>query len=139
MNKKIFFIFIILAGCAPIKKKRDLAALEPAVLQFYSQLKWYRGTIAKAYIHPKLRPAFLDAIDAAAKDIKISDIKVIRITPVHKKDIAKVRLRVVWFHKGEMIVHNSLVEDTWKMFGKNWMKIKSKVIKGKKVPILFMK
>ncbi|MGM0596062.1 MAG: hypothetical protein ACQES9_03405 [Myxococcota bacterium] len=115
-------------------RKEKIASLEPASLQFYNQLKWFRGNIAKNYVHPLQRAAFLDNIDLASKKLKISDFKIIRITLAEKGKKAVIRLRISWHHKNEGIVHETLIEDKWKLEGDNWYKYSSERKDGKEIP-----
>ncbi len=128
---------LLLCACTPIKSKQELQNLEPSVLQFYEQLKWYRGSLAKAYVAPALRPKFLDDVDEAQQKMKISYINVIRITPYEKNKKAAVRLRVVWHVVDEGIVHETVVEETWRRFKTTWLRFSSKVVRGKKPPLIF--
>ncbi|MBU1239853.1 hypothetical protein KKF84_19450 [Myxococcota bacterium] len=135
----VIFLMSLLAlwGCTPMKSKQELQNLEPSVIQYYEQLKWYRATLAKDYVVPAQRPKFLDDVDEASQKMKISYINVIRITPFEKNKKAAVRLRVVWHVVDEGIVHETVVEDTWKRFKNTWLKVSSKIIKGKKLPYIF--
>lgn len=147
MNFKISFksklaiavLFLGTISCSTMQKKKNLELLEPSVLKFYEQVRWFRATMAKSYILPGRRPQFLDDMDIASKKLKISHIKVIRITPYKKYSRAIVRLRVIWHTIDEDIVHETLVEEKWKLLKKHWLRTKSKIVTGKSLPWLFNK
>lgn len=131
--------FLWLATSCATSRKETLATLEPAVLQFYEQIKWLNGEISKNYILPAVRAAYIDQLDAASRKISLASIEVIRITPNAKAKKAIVRVRIAWTAKDENIVHDTLVESTWENIQGNWYHTASKVIDGPVVPLLFGK
>jgi hypothetical protein len=147
MNSKLKFkinllVALLLLGtfsCTSLRQKKALELLEPSVIKFYEQLKWFRASMAKTYILPAKRPQFLDDIDIASRKLKFSHIKVIRITPINKNSKAVVRLRVIWHTVDEAIVHETLVEEKWKLFKRVWLRTKSRVVSGEKLPWIFNK
>ncbi|PKN23748.1 MAG: hypothetical protein CVU65_13655 [Deltaproteobacteria bacterium HGW-Deltaproteobacteria-22] len=140
--KTLALILIALSAgvcCTPMKNKETLATLEPAVIQFYEQLKWFNGEISKDYVPPAFRSAYLDQLDVAERKINFSSISVVRITPDKTAKKAIVRLRVSWMEKDDNIVNDTLVEATWEFQGNAWYHTKGKVVDGPKIPVLFEK
>jgi hypothetical protein len=131
----LLFLYLF-SSCASMDRKEKIASLEPASLQFYNQLKWFRGNIAKNYVHPLQRASFLDNIDLASKKLKISDFKIIRITLAEKGKKAIVRLRITWHQKDVGIVNETVIEDKWKLVGDNWYKYSSEKKDGKEIPYI---
>jgi hypothetical protein len=141
MKKRCLLLIALLAGisCTPMKNKETLTTLEPAVMQFYEQLKWFNGEISKDYVPPAFRSAYLDQLDVAERKINFSSISVVRITPDKTAKKAVVRLRVAWMEKDDNIVNDTLVETTWEYHGSAWYHTKGKVVDGPKIPVLFEK
>ncbi len=128
----------LLLSCAS-PRRETLATLEPSVLQFYEQLRWFNGEISKNYVPPAFRAAFVDQLDAASRKISLSSIEIIRITPDAKAKTAVVRMRVAWTAKDEDILHDTLVETAWENVNGNWYHTKARVVDGPPVPLLFEK
>ncbi len=130
---------LVLVSCTNMKNKETLTTLEPAVMQFYEQLKWFNGEISKDYVPPAFRSAYLDQLDVAERKISFSSINVVRITPDKTARKAAVRLRISWTEKNDNIVNDTLVETTWEYHGAAWYHTKGKVVDGPKIPVLFEK
>jgi len=133
------FSLLTLVSCTNMKNKETLTTLEPAVMQFYEQLKWFNGEISKDYVPPAFRSAYLDQLDVAERKISFSSINVVRITPDKTAKKAAVRLRISWTEKNDNIVNDTLVETTWEYHGSAWYHTKGKVVDGPKIPVLFEK
>lgn len=127
------------SSCATSRRRETLSTLEPAVLQFYEQLKWFNGEISKTYILPAVRPAYLDQLDLASRRITISSIEIIRITPDAQARTAVVRMRIAWTDKDENILQDTLVEASWLHDNGNWYHTRARVVDGPVIPILFEK
>lgn len=130
-------LLISLVSCNDVNRKKSLEGLEAGVLQFYSQSKWGRGNLAKEYVVPALRIKFLDDLDLLMKKVKVSEIDIVRITPIDNNKKAVVRVRITWIPDGEGIVRETLVEDTWINIKNLWLREKSKIVDGKPLPYIF--
>lgn len=140
MTRHILLLFplLLVVSCAS-SRREALAGLEPSVLQFCEQLKWFNGELSRNYVPPALRAAYVDQLDAASRKISVASIEVIRITPDAKAKKAVVRMRVEWTSKDEDILRNTLVESSWENIQGNWYHTGAKVVDGPPVPLLFGK
>jgi len=130
----------LLTACAGgMKNKETLGSLEPSVMQFYEQLRWFNGEISKDYVPPAFRSAYLDSLDVAERHLSFNSITVVRITPDKTAKKAVVRLRVSWTAKDDNILKDTLLETTWEYHGSAWFHTKGKVVDGPKIPVLFEK
>jgi len=130
----------LLTACAGgMKNKETLGSLEPSVMQFYEQLRWFNGEISKDYVPPAFRSAYLDSLDVAERQLSFNSITVVRITPDKTAKKAVVRLRVSWTAKDDNILQDTLLETTWEYHGSAWFHTKGKVVDGPRIPVLFEK
>jgi len=140
--KRLFILILVglaAGSCTNMKNKETITTLEPSVMQFYEQLKWFNGEISKDYVPPAFRSAYLDQLDVAERKISFNSISVVRITPDKTAKKAAVRLRISWTEKNDNIVNDTLVETTWEVHGTSWYHTKGKVVDGPKIPVLFEK
>jgi hypothetical protein len=138
--RSLLLLLPLVAACTgSMKNKETLGSLEPAVMQFYEQLRWFNGEISKDYVPPAFRSAYLDSLDVAERRFSFNSISVVRITPDKTAKKAVVRLRINWTEKDDNILQDTLVETTWEYHGSAWYHTRGKVVDGPKIPVLFEK
>ena len=135
----LLLLFLSVFACTEMKSKKSLPTLEPAVMQFYEQLKWFNGEISKEFVPPAFRSVYLDQLDTAEHRFSFNSIQIVRITPDKAAKKAVVRLRISWTAKDDNIVNDTLVETTWEHHGSSWYHIRGRVVDGPKIPVLFEK
>ncbi len=106
------------SGCGGVPKAGE--TLMESVQSYNEGVRWERFAAAAARLPAADRMAFIDAADARAKDLKVTDYEVVRVASMSDK-IAKVQVRLSWYRETEGTLRETHAVQTWKRTGKVWV------------------
>lgn len=130
MKHAILVILILATGCVP--PSGQAYALTDAVRTYTEGVKWERFEAAAAVIPPRERDGFLDERDLLAKDLRITDTEVLRITQRERR--AEVHVKLTWYSDREGVVRESVAAQRWERHGKLWHLVDEHRARGDEMP-----
>ena len=130
MKHAILAILVLAAGCVP--PSGQAFALTDAVRTYIEGVKWERFENAAAVLPPRERNAFLDERDLLAKDLRITDTEILRVTQRERR--AEVQVKLTWYSDREGVVHDSVATQRWERQGKVWRLIDEFRARGEAMP-----
>jgi hypothetical protein len=107
-------------------------ALSDAVRAYTEGVKWERFDAAAAVIPPRERDLFLDERDQLAKDLRITETEILRLTQRGRR--AEVHVKLTWYRDSEGVVRTSVAAQRWERQGKAWRLVDEHRARGDEMP-----
>lgn len=130
MKRAILSLVLFAASCVP--PSGQAYALTDAVRTYTEGVKWERFEAAAAVIPPRERDAFLDERDELAKDLRITETEILRITQRDRR--AEVQVKLSWYKDSEGVVRSSVASQHWERQGKVWRLVDEYRSRGDEMP-----
>lgn len=118
-------------GCGGVPKAGE--TLMESVQTYNEGVRWERFAAAASRLPAAQRMAFIDAADARAKDLKVTDYEVVRVASMSDK-IAKVQVRLSWYRETEGTLRETHAVQTWQRSGKVWVLQGQARLRGPEMP-----
>ncbi len=136
---RALFAFVILAVGASLVSCADTygarRVLARSIDEFNAQVRWGRQEQASAYLIPKLRKDYLDRVERLGEKIRITEVDILRVILRKGGKQAVVRVRFKWQRRDDILLHQSLIAETWVQKGKDWVLVRIRQL-GKPMPLL---
>jgi hypothetical protein len=131
--KMMKWMLLVVAACGPGLGAVSEETLTDSVRDYNDGIRWQRWDNAAAYLPQPERSKWLDDQDALAKDLKITEYDVVRVTPKGDKE-AKVQIKMSWYKANEVTVHETHAMQTWEHHGKKWVLVEEERQRGDEMP-----
>ena len=121
---------VVLAACHPPSAGDTLGE---SVRSYNEGVRWQRYDNAAVHVPAAERAQFIDDADERAKDIKITDYEIVRVT--QKSDrVAEVSVKLSWYRDSEGTLRETQAMQTWERHGKTWLVIDETRTRGTEMP-----
>lgn len=130
MKHAILGLLVLAGACAPPSAQGY--ALTDAVRTYTEGMKWERFEAAAAVLSPAERDEFLDERDVLAKNLRITEIEILRLTQRGQR--AEVHVKLIWYRDDEGVVHESVAAQRWERHGKRWRLVDEHRARGDEMP-----
>lgn len=128
--KRLVLIFVLI-GCGA--KQKDAANLSESIRNYNDGIRWSRYAMAATSIPPTERGAWVDEMDAREKDLRITDMEIVRVDPKGER-AANVQVKVSWYKDTEGTLHETHEMQQWERHGKEWWRVESTLHRGDPMP-----
>ena len=128
--KRAIALVLFAAACVP--PSGGAYALTDAVRTYTEGVKWERFEAAATVVPPRERDLFLDEREALAKDLRITEADIVRVTQ-HDRT-ADVQIKLTWYRDSEGVVHESVAAPHWERQGKSWRLVDEHRARGDEMP-----
>jgi hypothetical protein len=129
---KAIILATVLAAGACMPPPGGGYGLTDAVRTYTEGVKWERFEAAAAVVPPRERNDFLDERDLLAKDLRITQTEILRVT--ERGNRAEVHVKMTWYLDSEGTVHESVAAQRWERQGKAWRLIDERRARGHEMP-----
>jgi hypothetical protein len=121
---------VVLAACGIPKASETL----PDSVRIYNDgVRWGRYAVAANHVPAAERSQFVDDADAREKDLKITDIEVVRIDKRGDRE-ARVHVKLSWYRESEGTLRETQAMQTWERQGKQWVIVEESRLRGAEMP-----
>ena len=128
---KRLVLLTYLAACGAATHGED--TLTDSIRAFNDDIWWSKFETAAIFLPATERAQFVDDWDERAKDLKITEYDVVRVT--RKTDAeARVQVKLEWYKSSEGTVHETHALQTWERRGKHWMLVDESRMRGSEMP-----
>jgi hypothetical protein len=122
---------LCLAACGAASHAED--TLGDSVRVFNDDVWWSKFDNAASFVPTGQRADFLDGWDERAKDLKITQYDIVKVT--RKTDAeAHVQIKLEWYKDSEGTVRETSALQTWERKGKHWMMVDEARVRGAEMP-----
>jgi hypothetical protein len=125
-----WLVLVGVAACAPPATRGY--ALYDAVRTYNEGIRWQRFEAAAAVVPTAERDQFLDERDQLAKDLRITDSEVMRMT--EHDPVAEVTVKHTWYRDSEGTVRETVATQRWERRGKSWRLLDEYRARGDEMP-----
>ena len=128
--RKAILALVLAAACHAPKAGETLGE---SVRSYNEGVRWQRYETAAVHVPAAERAQFIDDADERAKDIKITDYEIVRVT--QKSDrVAEVQVKMSWYKDSEGLLRETQAMQTWERHGKTWLVIDETRVRGTEMP-----
>lgn len=122
-----------LAACGGTSKRSSELLYD--VRGYNAGVRWNKLPQAASRIHPDEREAFFDEREELEDELRIDEFEIKRLKMEGKdKQRANVRIQWTWHLDSQGIVHTTTTGQDWKRFGKNWIMLDERYVRGDEMP-----
>lgn len=107
-------------------------AVTDAARAYAEGVRWERFDNAAAVVPPSERAQFLDERDALAKDLRINESEIVRVTE-HGR-VAEVTVKHSWYKESEGTLRQTVATQRWERQGKAWRLVDEWRARGDEMP-----
>lgn len=123
------------AGCmTPAQEKQDTLLRNSRELN--NDIRWARYDTAAAHFEAAEGLRFLGRADLVAEELIIADHEMTSIKfdnpPVKAKTIAHFE----WYMKNDLVIHKTLVEQSWELMSGSWRITSQRRLRGQRFPLV---
>jgi hypothetical protein len=129
--KPLAFVMLV-AGCGAAGGHSE-DTLGDVVRVFNDDVRWSKFDTAAVFIPTTQRERFLDDWDERAKDLKITEYDIVKVTRKSEAE-AKVQIKLEWYKDSEGKVHETSEMQTWERRKKQWMLVDEARVRGDEMP-----
>lgn len=123
-------LVLALAACHPPKSGETLGE---SIRSYNDGVRWQRFEAAANHVPPKERGQFVDDADQRAKDLRITEVDVVRVEKKSDR-LAEVQVKLAWYLDSEGTLRETHAKQTWEKHGKSWWIVDEARLRGKEMP-----
>jgi outer membrane murein-binding lipoprotein Lpp len=142
MRRKLMYVGLaaltaatLSAGCmTPAQEKQDNLLRNSRELN--NDIRWARYDTAAAHFEAAEGLRFLGRADLVAEELIIADHEMTSIKfdepPVKAKTVAQFE----WYMKNDLVIHKTLVEQSWELMSGTWRITSQRRLRGQRFPLV---
>jgi hypothetical protein len=120
------------SACAGSPKRASL--LIDDVRGYNDGIRWQNQAQAAVRIPPAEREPFFDEREEVEEDLRISDYELTRMHTSSRGQRALVHVKWTWHLDSRGVVHTTTTAQKWRLYGKRWLMIDEKRLRGEPMP-----